>query len=180
SGFALKRGKFCNRGEYCPYACIEGYYSSQYIIQQKHDLKIIKPGLYCNRNSKLEKGLNLPLCLKGYNNVYLRSNQNNLLCKAVYPGNLDTLIPIPLDYKVKSLTTIPFNIDYNTFSLYYLNLPQFNEKCEWGTKYKPNGSYAPYIIKIAEKNDGLIEFILKWNIKFIENNMKSKYYPYLL
>ncbi|PVU87256.1 hypothetical protein BB561_006413 [Smittium simulii] len=179
AGWAMSPDQACKPGQWCPYACAPGYYSTQWNPKsaQPNGPGSMDGGLFCDANGVLQKPFeDKPYCAPSMDNVKIRNNLQKSVsaCQTVYPGNESMLIPTV----AQAQSTSPLNIVPNTYWLgtsshFYINLSGSDaNQCIWGNPDKPVGNWAPYIFGGGQGKDGNTYISMMYNPLYIESGFK--------
>lgn len=145
----------CSSGNWCPYACEPGYYSTQWdpsvICLDPNHCGSTHGGLFCNNGKLIYPFPDTELCKPSADFVVVKNEVNSTvsLCQTVYPGSEIMLISTettPGRDDIK-LTTLPKSYWMSTGAHFYVNpIGSTKNECRWGDSEKPYGNWAPYLV----------------------------------
>lgn len=162
------KGDTCMPGQFCSYACPEGYVQTQWPDAQGATGQSIG-GLFCNDDGFLEltRSSSNKLCQKGLGNVKIINTleKNVAVCRTQYPGTENMVIP--LDAQPQGTFDLA-NIDSTkyyewgnkaTTLQYYVNQAgvAVEDGCVWdcAENHDECGNWAPTIIGTGRAADGI-------------------------
>lgn len=161
-------GDTCQSGQFCSYACPEGYVQTQWPEAQGATGQSVG-GLYCNDDGFLEltRDSHTKLCEKGLGNIKIvnKMEKNVAVCRTQYPGTENMVIP--LDAQPQGTFDLA-NIDSTkyyewgskaTTLQYYVNQAgvSVEDGCVWDclNDHDECGNWAPTIIGTGQSADGI-------------------------
>ncbi|KAK7755226.1 Sperm-associated antigen 4 protein [Diatrype stigma] len=162
------KGDTCMEGQFCSYACPEGYLQSQWPDAQGSTGQSIG-GLYCNNDGFLEltRSGHTKLCEKGLGNVKIinKMNQNVAVCRTQYPGTESMVIPLDAQpggtFDLANVDSTKYYEwgNKDTSLQYYVNQAgvSVEDGCLWDclTHHDECGNWAPTIIGTGQAADGI-------------------------
>ncbi len=161
-------GATCQSGEFCSYACPEGYVQSQWPEAQGATGQSVG-GLYCNADGFLEltRSAYSTLCQKGLGNIKIvnKMQKNVAVCRTQYPGTENMVIPLDAEpngtFDLANIDSADYyEWDGKATTLqYYVNQAGVSVKdgCVWdcATNHDECGNWAPTIIGTGRAADGI-------------------------
>lgn len=162
------KGESCQSGQFCSYACPEGYVQTQWPEAQGATGQSVG-GLYCNKDGKLEltRSSHKTLCEKGLGNIKIinKLDDNVAVCRTQYPGTENMVIPLDATPKgTFDLANIDSTKYYEwgskaTTLQYYVNQAgvSVEDGCVWDciNNHDECGNWAPTIIGTGQAADGI-------------------------
>ncbi|RYO87679.1 hypothetical protein DL762_002250 [Monosporascus cannonballus] len=162
------KGDTCQPGQFCSYACPEGYVQTQWPEAQGDKGQSIG-GLYCNEDGLLEltRPSHPTLCEKGIGNVKIinKMKKNVAVCRTQYPGTENMVIPLDAQpggtYDLANIESAKYYewSGKETTLQYYVNKAgvSVEDGCVWDCSKDHDGcgNWAPTIIGTGKAPDGI-------------------------